>query len=105
MRAALRRFQTQGAVSVPVQTGKVAWLDVTTPDDSSLPAAERRQPGRFAFIVAMVLFACSFALGPVVAITGDTMLLQVMAVGALAGVGCALWGAAISYIRGAGGRG
>lgn len=76
---------------------------MTRPDDSSIPAAERSQPGRPAFIVAMVLFACSFALGPVVAITGDNMLLQVMGVAALVGVVSALWGAAISYIRGAGG--
>ena len=75
---------------------------VSTPDDSSLPPAERRQPGRSAFIVAMVLFACAFALGPVVAITGDPMLLQVVAVGALAGVVSALAGALLSYLRGSG---
>ncbi len=73
---------------------------MTTSDDSSLPPDERRQPGRPAFIVAMVLFVCSFALGPIVAITGDNALLQLMGVGALAGVASALWGAASSYIHG-----
>ena len=71
-------------------------------DDSSLPPAERHQPGRSAFIIAMVLFACAFALGPVVAITGNPMLLQIVAVAALAGVVCALAGALLSYLRGSG---
>ena len=50
----------------------------------------------------MVLFGCAFALGPVVAITGDVTLLQIVGLAAIAGVVSALSGALISYVRGSG---
>lgn len=68
-------------------------------DDSSLPPADRRQPGRSAFIAAMVLLVCAFAMGPFVAISGNRMLLDIAVTVGIVGVISALAGALISFLR------
>ena len=50
----------------------------------------------------MVLLACAFAMGPFIAISGNTMLLDVAVTVGIVGVISALAGALLSYLRGSG---
>ncbi len=48
----------------------------------------------------MVLFACAFAMGPFIAITGNRLMLDAAVTVGIVGVISALAGALLSYLRG-----